>query len=328
MKYDIYFHNDFDGRAASAVMLDFLRRRGDAIAHFTPVNYELQQQWRRFDFFERHKLFKGKRYPAIVVDFLYHPRAAIWFDHHPTTFGAYPGTGRMFLDEKFRIGNGGELQNWDFSYKSCCRQALEELKRHFGYKPPKHIMELAKWLDVIDNAQYKSPHQPIDMKEPALKLDWYIEATAHSKREAKKMIILLAEKPMAKIAAMPRVAQVLKKVRKKIKISLDYYKKYAHVRGRIMVADLTSGKYMRLRFAPYYLHPRLHYAMSFLKQGKLFRLGWGSNPWHRPKDGIRIGEFLRRYGGGGHAVAGGAEFKSRRAVLDAVEEIVTYVNRK
>lgn len=330
MRYDIYFHNDFDGRASAAVMLDFLRRRGDDIAHFTPVNYELGPQWRRADFFERHKLFSGRRYPAIVVDFLYHPKAVIWFDHHPTTFNAFPRAARAFSRKKIYSTRNTDLpvfRHWDPAYLSCCRQVLEELKKSFGYKPPKHIEELAKWLDVIDNARYKSPQQPIEMKEPALQLDWFIEATADNTREAKRMVQALAEKPMAKIAAMPQVIRVLKIVRRKIKTSLAYYRKHASVRGLIMVTDLTSGKYLRLRFAPFYLHPRLPYAMSFLKQRKLFRLGWGSNPWCRPKDNINIGGFLRRYGGGGHKVAGGAEFGSRGAVLKAVEEIVAYVNR-
>ncbi|OGZ53317.1 MAG: hypothetical protein A3B25_03720 [Candidatus Ryanbacteria bacterium RIFCSPLOWO2_01_FULL_48_26] len=328
MKYDIYFHNDFDGRAAAAVMLNFLRQRGDDIAHFTPVNYELKPQWESADFFLRHKLFKEKRYPAIVVDFLYHPGAVIWLDHHPTTFNAFPRAARAFASKKFRVAGDGGFQHWGAAYPSCCGQALEELRRHFGYRPPKHIQELAKWLDVIDHAQYASPQQPIRMKEPALQLDWFIEATAGKTREAERMVISLAEKPMAEIAGMSRVARVLRGVRKQIKTSLAYYKKAMRVRGRIAVIDLTSGKHYRLRFAPYYLHPGLSYAMSFVKHGKTFSLGWGSNPWHRPKDGIHIGEFLRRYGGGGHGVAGGAELSSRRAVQKAVEEIVEYVNSK
>ncbi len=336
MTYDIYFHNDFDGRAAAAAMLDFLRGRGDDIAHFVPVNYELKPEWRRADFFERHKLFKGKRYPAIVVDFLYHPRAVAWFDHHPTTFNAFPRAAQMFSAGKSRVprradfsgGIENGIKSWNPAYPSCCRQVVEELRKHFGYKPPKHIAELARWLDVIDHAEYASPREPIEMKKPALKLDWFIEATADKTHEAKKMVVLLAEKPMARIAALPRIARVLKKVRAKIKTSLAYYKKEMQVRGRIAVTDLTSGKYLRLRFAPFYLFPRLQYAMSFSKQGKLFRLGWGSNPWYRPKNAVDIGKFLKRYGGGGHAVAGGAEFPSRRAALKAVREIVAYVNSK
>ncbi len=330
MTYDIYFHNDFDGRASAAVMLDFLRSRGDTIAHFTPVNYELRSEWQRIDFFERHKLLTGKRYPAIVVDFLHHPKAVFWFDHHPTTFNAFPRAARAFSRKKFRVAGGVNMsgfQHWDPAYPSCCGQVLRELRRHFGYQPPRHIKELAKWLDVIDHAKYKSPQQPIEMKEPALKLDWYIEATEGNKAEAKRLIRLLAEKPMVKIAALPRVTRVLRKVRKQIKTSLAYYKSLP-VQGRIMVVDRTSGKYLRLRFAPYHLYPKLPYAMSFVGHGKSFALGWGSNPWHRPKDGIDIGQFLRRYGGGGHAVAGGAEFKTRRAVQAAVEEIVEYVNNR
>src|SRR5581483_7562722 len=86
MKYDIYFHNDFDGRAAAAIMLAFLRSRGDDAEHFVPLGYEMQDAYLKENFFATHKLFKGKRNPPIIVDFAFHPKAAWWFDHHPTTF--------------------------------------------------------------------------------------------------------------------------------------------------------------------------------------------------------------------------------------------------
>src|ERR1700685_3337099 len=111
MKYDIYFHNDFDGRASAAVVLAFLRSRGDDIEHFTPVNYYLLSQWMDEKFFEKHKLFSGKRNPAIIVDFLYHPKAAMWFEHHATTFK------RPEWEKKFKPDTFHRLEP---QYPSCC----------------------------------------------------------------------------------------------------------------------------------------------------------------------------------------------------------------
>lgn len=329
MKFDIYFHNDFDGRAAAAVMLDFLRRRGDDIAHFAPVNYELKEQWRRADFFERHKLFKGKRYPAIVVDFLYHPKAVFWFDHHPTTFNVFPGAARSFSRKKFRVAGDANLpgfQHWDPKYPSCCRQALEELRRRFGYRPPKHITELAKWLDVIDNARYSSARQAIEMREPALQIDWYIETTRGGAPAAARMVKLLAAMPLANIAARREIKAAIVKGRRDVKRGIALYRRNLEVRGRAAFINLASGKRMRLRFAPYYLRPELSHSVSVFKEGKLFRLSWGSNPWRRPRDGIHIGEFLQQhYGGGGHRVAGGAEFRTRAEGLRAAGDILKYI---
>ncbi len=86
MKYDIYFHNDFDGRASAAVMLAFLRSRGDDIEHYIPIKYDVIPKWIDDKFLEKNKLFKGKHSPAIIVDFPYHPQAAFWFDHHIRPF--------------------------------------------------------------------------------------------------------------------------------------------------------------------------------------------------------------------------------------------------
>src|SRR5271155_4749866 len=104
MLYDIYFHNDFDGRASAAVMLAFLRSRGDDIEHFIPVKYDIipvgtKKQWLDDKFLEKNKLFRGKHNPAIIVDFPYHPQAAFWFDHHLRPFRK-PGWEKKFKSDR------------------------------------------------------------------------------------------------------------------------------------------------------------------------------------------------------------------------------------
>src|SRR5579859_7809019 len=127
MKYDIYFHNDFDGRAASAVMLAFLRSRGDDIEHYVPVRYDLIPQWRDEKFFEKHRLFKGRHNPAIIVDFPFHPSAAFWFDHHLTPFRK-PGWEKKFKSDK--------SHRYDDTYRSACALVYDSLKKDFAWKPP------------------------------------------------------------------------------------------------------------------------------------------------------------------------------------------------
>jgi oligoribonuclease NrnB/cAMP/cGMP phosphodiesterase (DHH superfamily) len=123
MKYDIYFHNDFDGRAAAAIVLAFLRSRGDDIGHFTPVKYDVIPQWLDERFFEKHKLFKGRRNPAIIVDFPYHPAAAFWFDHHIRPFRKNGWEGKFTPDK---------CRRYDDSYRSACHLALDSLSKGFG----------------------------------------------------------------------------------------------------------------------------------------------------------------------------------------------------
>ena len=133
MTYDIYFHNDFDGRAAAAVMLSFLRSRGDDIEHFIPINYNILDSYLEEDFFAKNRLFRGKHNPAIVVDFAFHPKAAWWFDHHPTV-----------IRKKAWVKKLKSTKFWHYNpeYASCCGQVVSVLRKEFGWKPRSHFKEL------------------------------------------------------------------------------------------------------------------------------------------------------------------------------------------
>ena len=74
----LYFHSPcFDGIASAILVSDFLETaRGMAPLVLHPVDYDLRAGWLALEL--------GA--PAAVVDFLYHPRAAFWADHHATAF--------------------------------------------------------------------------------------------------------------------------------------------------------------------------------------------------------------------------------------------------
>jgi oligoribonuclease NrnB/cAMP/cGMP phosphodiesterase (DHH superfamily) len=323
MKYDIYFHNDFDGRASAAVMLAFLRSCGDQIAHFTPVNYDLTQQWLDPNFFKKHKLFKGPRNPAIIVDFIYHPAAAFWFDHHPTTFK------RDDWRKKFKPDKFHQLQP---HYLSNCHLTYTALKQDFGWKPEKHFVELVKWLDVIDGARYRSSKQTLELKEPALEVDAFIDETDHNKKETVAIIKLLSEKPLSTIAKMPKVQKAARTMRKSNIKGLSFYRKNMKVFDDVTLIDLSSTDIKSLRYAPYYLRPKILYGMRITRRDGLYHIGIGANPWikgaalkkHRD---VHIGELLKKYGGGGHKGAGAGEFKTMGDVQRAVAEMIPALNK-
>jgi hypothetical protein len=74
----LYLHYPcFDGVMSAALAWDFLETSQHwTIAHAMPVNYDGSAGW------------LARKLPArsAVVDFLYHPGAAFWADHHATTF--------------------------------------------------------------------------------------------------------------------------------------------------------------------------------------------------------------------------------------------------
>ncbi len=324
MIYDAYFHNDFDGRASAAVMLAFLRSRGDDIAHFVPVNFDLTKQWLDDRFFARHALFKGPRNPAIVLDFPYHPGAAIWFDHHPTAFKKEEWKKKFRKDKFHRL---------DPEYLSNCHLTYTALKENFGWKPPARFKDLVKWLDVIDGARFVSAEQTIMLKEPALQVMAYVDGTEDDLSATVAFVKLLAEEPLGEIAELKAVKAMAKAAQKENLKGLAYYRKHLKVIGDASLIDLSGTEISSLRFAPYYLHPGVLYAVRLTKKGKFYHLGVGANPWlkgalRKKHADVHIGELMRKFGGGGHKNAGACEISSKRAVRAAIDAIVPVLNGK
>lgn len=319
MKYDLYFHNDFDGWASAATMLAFLRSRGDAAAHLAPVDFHLQSQWFTEGFFEKHTLFRGKRHPAIVLDFPFHPRAAIWFDHHPTAFRK-DGWRKRFTPDRFHV--------LDPRYLSCTHLIYASLKKNFGWNPPRHFKELARWLDVIDGAKYASPGQTLALKEPALQVDAFIDEVRHGAHEAGTMVERLSREPLSKIARLSTVQKKVAMIRREHAKALAFYRTHMQVLGNATFIDLVNAPVKKLRYASYYLYPQVRYGVRFEMKGPFYHVGIGSNPWMDLKGSAHIGKLLRRYGGGGHKGAGAADFKKKRDAENAAPEIIEFLNHK
>ncbi len=318
MKYDIYFHNDFDGRACAAVMLAFLRSRGDDIEHCTAVNYYLQAEWLDERFFEKHTFFKGKRNPAIVVDFLYHPKAAWWFDHHPTTFK------KEAWGKNYKADKQHSLKP---QYPSCTHLVLASLEKNFAWHPPKHIVELVKWLDVIDGANYRSARQTIEVKEPALQVDEFIERKAHSSAEDARIIDLLSRLPLKNIAALPEVKKFVSWIKKEDKKGLVFCRENARIVGGVCSLDRSKSALKFPHFALQYLFPRIVYFIRISERDGLYHINLGVSPWKRDKSTIRVDRILKQFGGGGHKDVGGVEFKTHSEALSAMSAIIAIINR-
>src|SRR5947208_1941179 len=74
----LYFHSPcFDGITSAVLAWDFLETNQDwTLEQLHSVNYDLRASW----------LSTELQTPCAVVDFLYHPQAQFWADHHLTTF--------------------------------------------------------------------------------------------------------------------------------------------------------------------------------------------------------------------------------------------------
>jgi hypothetical protein len=324
MLYDLYFHDDFDGRAAGAVMLSFLRSRGDDIEHYVPVNYDILPQWSGEGFFKKNRLFRGKHNPAIVVDFLYHPKAAWWFDHHPTAF-RNEAWRKRFKPSKFH--------HFGPEYKSACHLVEAALKADFGWKPPKHFKGLVAWLDIYDGANYRSPGQTFDLRQPGLAIAAFIDDKGRKEKYMTDAWLVgqIVRKPLSVIAKDRKVKSILKAIEKKTEAGLLFYRKNLKVSGDVAFINLGSQNIGQLRFVPFYFHPKLKYAVKLTRESDShYHLVAGVSPWQRGESKIHIGEMLKKHfkGAGGHKTVGGAEFKTRKEALAAAEKVVAILSNK
>lgn len=312
MKYHLYYHDDFDGMASGAVMLNFLRSRGDGIVSYNPIDYipDLNENWVRYKF----------KKPFILVDFRYHPAADWWFDHHKSSFTrpALSVWGKAYKNGKTRFHNS--------SFASCASLILAHLSRHFEYRPPKHIKELAKWDDIIDAGRYKSVTDVIESRSFALKIRIY---TYYEKNKKHRVGLLkeLSEKTMRKIASGARVAQKVKLGLAENARVIKWLKKISLVSKKTAFVDGVKNNLETNHFMVYYVFPHVRYSIILEKMPGGYHLRLGFNRWQKEKRRVDISKIAEKYGGGGHVGVGAIEHRSKKEIMKIAQEVIEYLNK-
>src|SRR5712664_463152 len=148
----LYFHSPcFDGIASAAIARSFLvRRRQWPDPELTVVDYGVRDQWCATPFPQQ----------AAVVDFLFHPEAAFWADHHATTF-LEPSAASSFRSDE-------ETKLYDPSAASCAGLLQSWLRRRGQAEA--QFDALATWADKIDSAAYESVDEALFPVAPALRI--------------------------------------------------------------------------------------------------------------------------------------------------------------
>ena len=309
--FQLYFHQDFDGICSGAVFLAYARLQGlltHAGVELTPVEYDLKTRW------GRTSLPK----PCAVVDFLYHPDAEWWFDHHPTTF----------VRTDWELSFKADPQHvWNTTYKSCPRLIVDsvteapvqkELTDQFG--------EYLHWSDIIDSAEYESPEQVVEAVEPALQINLSL-AVDRSPEHLRFLVRAFEENPIRKVASYDEVQSRFRKAMDWQKQAISYIERVAEVRDGVAFCDLTQTRGLFHRYAAYYLWPNIKFLVAVYRDGKGFKLTVGANPW-RPFSGPDLSLLCERYGGGGHPEIGGILVSTKKRALQVGREIAQILKGK
>ncbi|MCA9003025.1 MAG: hypothetical protein KDB61_13960, partial [Planctomycetes bacterium] len=303
----IYYHRDFDGMVSGAILARVLRDQGEDKIRFRHINYDQKRDWEAFS--------KGERFA--IVDFHFHPRADYWFDHHPTTFLSPELQAQYAPSERW---------NWDEASPSCPPIILRHAKEHWGYHIPKRFEEMSKWSDIIDAAAFKDVEQAIFGDAAALRIMRCL-TVAPNPNWTDEITQALSGGDLEKVASRPDMEKAYARATRNRDKALDQFPTTVVWRkGSVIFFDAASSPVRRERFAPFYHHPDLSYAVGVIPTRAGFHITVGENPWNQPKDGVHVGELLGRYGGGGHRAVGGANPPSQQAAMAQAEEVAEFLH--
>lgn len=315
MRVRVFYHDKcFDGACSAALFSRFYqeRIRGDVEFKYSGLLH------RAGSLFDEDK-FDGDE--NAIVDFKYSnsPRITWWFDHHLSAFLSAEDAAHFEQDQS-------NQKFYDPDFKSCTSFIAMIAEQRFGFDP-KPVAELVRWADIVDAAMYDDAKSAVEMKAPAMKLTMAIEASTE-RDFVKRLILLLAHKPLSEILEEPFVAAVLPPLLERHRGSVDILRQRSTEEdGTIYfdISDLDLEGYNK--FIPYYLHPDSIYSVGLSKSSFRVKVSVGSNPWSEREPTVNLAKVCERYGGGGHARVGAISFDvtqndaAHKAASEIVEEL-------
>lgn len=315
MQVRVFYHDKcFDGACSAALFSRFYKERIRS-----EVEYEYSGLLHRAGALFDENKFDGDE--NAIVDFKYSssPKITWWFDHHQSAFLSPADAAHFEQDQS-------NQKFYDPDFKSCTSFIAMIAEQRFGFDP-RPVAELVRWADIVDGAMYDDAKSAVEMQAPAMKLTMAIEAsTEHD--FVKRLIRLLAYRPLAEILEEPFVAAVLPPLLERHLASIDVLRQRSKEKDGTIFFDITDLDLEGYnKFIPYYLHPDSVYSIGVSKSSFRVKVSVGSNPWSKREPTVNLAKVCERYGGGGHARVGAISFDvtqsdaAHKAALEIVEEL-------
>jgi hypothetical protein len=311
----IFYHDKcFDGACSAALFSRFYKERIRS-----EVEYEYSGLLHRAGALFDENKFDGDE--NAIVDFKYSssPKITWWFDHHQSAFLSPADAAHFEQDQS-------NQKFYDPDFKSCTSFIAMIAEQRFGFDPHQ-VAELVRWADIVDGAMYDDAKSAVEMEAPAMKLTMAIEASTE-RDFVKRLIRLLAYRPLAEILEEPFVAAVLPPLLERHHASIDVLRQRSKAKDGTIFFDITDLDLEGYnKFIPYYLHPDSVYSIGVSKSSFRVKVSVGSNPWSKREPTVNLAKVCERYGGGGHARVGAISFDvtqsdaAHKAALEIVEEL-------
>jgi hypothetical protein len=311
----IYLHFPcFDGIVSGALAILFLDNlRGWRFDGIHAVNYNLQSNW------------LNTRLPqhSCVVDFLYHPKAEFWCDHHATTF----------LNSNLRADFAARekaLQLYDPESRSAARLLWNRGAAILGGTD--RLAEMVYWADKIDTADYDGINQALFGTEPALQVSRSLSVDADSKY-CNFLVRALCVSSLRDLAAQPEVQRRSVQADEMNREGLRRLDEVIELQGNIAVFDVVTENALVNRYSAFYLHPNAQYSIGTFRSSDSVTVRVSANPWLR-FDSPNLGELMRAASGmaGLPATGGGHErvgsLRLDKSSQSAAGRVVAYLIQK
>jgi hypothetical protein len=305
----VYFHYPcFDGLVSCVLTWKFLaKNKGWRVVHFSPVNYDDRETW----------ISSSVESPSAVVDFLYHPKAAFWADHHSTTF----------MNEEVRADFERRREDscffFDVHAPSCASLLWSQFERSLKEE---RYAEMVLWADKIDAARYASVGEAIFGEAPALRIN--ASLTLRNELEYCRLLVReLGLKDLRRVAELPEVQERYAEVRRRREAGLERLRKGVRLEsGDIVTFDIeAAGNDVISRYAPYYFFEGARYSIGVVRFEDRLHVTAMRNPWLN-FESIPLGKIFERFGGGGHQRVASVILRLHQS--QQIFEIVEYVKRE
>lgn len=281
----LYVHRScFDGIASGALATLFLEKRfARRIEKVVPVDYDVRFRW------------KEQVSPdACIVDFLYHPRAAFWWDHHANPFVEGP------WEIEYRKRQGSAIR-WNPEAPSCARLVANEAAAA-GLELPGFVQATVRWADKIDTARYESPSEAVSTGPAAKQLALSLAVDRSADYHA-TLIKLLTSGPMEKLVTRSECRDQCRLGVARYEKGLRNMESNAKLDQDVVIYRLRLEDEIIDRMMPYYLFPEANFSLGIVMQDDQLKVSCNSNPWTKPWR-INVGEVFSTLGGGGHRDVG------------------------
>jgi hypothetical protein len=308
----LYFHYPcFDGLVSAALAWDFLEaQKGWNVDELCPVNYTVRNTW----------LGSELKHPVAIVDFLYHPSADFWADHHATSM----------LSKDAEVDYERRRAEFPLYFDEQAGSCASLLFRHLGHglahKP--HFAEMVGWAEKIDSARYESVEEAILGDAPALKINRSIlfEPDAEYARFLCKE---LRTHPLDYVATLEEVKKRQDEVERRTRAGLKLVEKHITMEPGAVAAFETEQNQNAMinRYSAYYFAPDARYSVGTVHSEEGTTITAMRNPW-REFPSVELGKIFAKFGGGGHRRVGSvfiAKNESQR-VPDVIKSLLSQLS--